>query len=49
MLYFDINVWITTVRQKKIKGLEVLLGLNETVKQLAISNSVRLYVQVLKR
>ena len=43
------NVWSTAQRQKRSMELVFMLGLNETMKQLAISHSVHWYAQVLWR
>ena len=42
-------MWSTAQTQKKIYGFDVYAGLNETINQLAIVNSVCLYGHVLKR
>ena len=42
------NVWSIAHRLKKSKDLMLMLGLNETVDQLAMANSIRWYGHVLK-
>ena len=42
------NVWIAAQRQKRSTDLMFMLGLNETIDQLAMPNCVHWYVHVLR-
>ena len=48
-IHGESNVWNTAQRLKKYLDLMFMLGLNETINQLAMANSVHWHGHVLKR
>ena len=48
-IHDESNVWSTSERHKKIYSFDFMLGLNDTIDQLAMANSVRWYGHVLTR